>query len=334
MPLWSGGFGRRIKATEESLRKQVEAEKFAGEAETLSLLAQAEANYWKLSIWQEVVSIEEQALQAAKNILDNVTRKSRMNLGEESDVVQAQALVEGKRLDLKMAKDERRAAQRAFNKFINRNPMEPIGTLQKVNYKQLEEFAIPQNRPGDRADIRALQAQADYAAANARLARERGKPKLDFFGNFALHGQKSKFAEAVEQSFDAKYDTTHVGFNFSVPLFFGALSDLETGALKVQQAAELTKEAAVFNQEQEWVNLVETLKDIRENLKQLSKLEDIQKRKLEVERRRFKQGRTTIFQVLMFEQEYSQASVSRAKLASEILALSTQIQLYQPVKGN
>lgn len=333
MPLWSGGFGRNIRATEESLRKQVVAEQYKSEAQARELLANAEANYWKLSIWKEVVQIQEQALKAAKNILSHVSKKKKMNLGEESDVVQAEALVESKQLELKIANDEYRSALRAFNKFLNRDAYRTVDVLDKVNYINMESFEIPTKRPGNRADIKALQAQADWAAAQAKLAKERGLPKLDISGKFNLEGRDQSFSTSTENAINNQFNTTSIGLNFSVPLYFGKLSDLEKGAIKVQQAAELSKEAAMFNQEQAWIQLVETLKDVRENLKMLTNLEAIQKNKLEVERVRFKQGRTTVFQVLMFEQDYSQASVSRAKLASDILGLISQIKLYNAEEG-
>lgn len=334
MPLLSGGFGRRLRAEEESLRKQVIAEQQNAEAQTAAILAEAEANYWKLAIWQEVISIQEQALKAAESILSYVTKKRNMNLGDDSDVVQAQALVEAKRFELKISNDESRSTLRSFNKMANRQANQSAEQLEKVDFDKLENFEVPEKRPGDRADVLALQAQADLAMATAKLARERGKPTLDVFGQVAMHGQRAGFSDSMDQSFNSVYNTNMIGMNLKVPLFFGSLSNLDKGATKAQIAAQLTKESAEFNQEQEWVHLTESLKDIRENLKMLTKLESIQKKKLDIERRRFREGKTTTFQVLSFEQEYSQASATRVKLASDILGLLTQIQLYQPVKGN
>lgn len=334
MPLLSGGFGRRIRAQEEILRKQVVAEQQNAAAQTAQILANAEAYYWKLALWQEVISIQEQALKAAENILSHLSKKRKMNLTDDSDVIQAKALVEKNRLELKRTNDESRATLRAFNRLANRDANQTVDQLEKVDYSRLESFEIPEKRPGDRADVLALQAQADLTMANAKLARERGKPTLDIFGQIAMHGQRPGFSDSLDQSFNGVYNTNMIGLNLKVPLFFGSLSNLETGALKAQYAAQFNKEAAEFNQEQEWINLVESLKDIRENLKMLTELEAIQKTKLDIERRRFREGKTTTFQVLLFEQEYSNASATKVRLASDILGLLTQIQLYQPVKGN
>ena len=66
----------------------------------------------------------------------------------------------------------------------------------------------------------------------------------------------------------------------------------------------------------------------------LGRIENAQKTKLEVERTRLRQGRTTTYQVLLFEQDYSAAALNRVKSAANILALQTQIRLYQtPAEG-
>jgi outer membrane protein TolC len=57
-------------------------------------------------------------------------------------------------------------------------------------------------------------------------------------------------------------------------------------------------------------------------------MESAQRAKLENERVRLRQGRATTYQVLLFEQDYSQAQVSRVMTATELLSLKTQLKLY------
>lgn len=329
LPIWGGGFGRSAVAKQELSKKQNLAQKYESEARSLNILIGAEATYWKLSAWQDVVSIQEQAMQAAQNILNYVTKKKRMNLGEQSDVVQAKALAEARTLELQMAKNEALAAQRSFNRFLNRDAESPVGKLDPVDYKALENLTVPEARPGYRPDVQAVEAQLDAAKAAGVLAGEKNRPTLDLFGNYALNGRDERFRHSVDEAGRTDQDSAYVGLRFKMPLNFSAAGDVRSGALKAQRAAELNREYALYAQEQDWVDLVRTLSEARENLKLISKIEIAQKAKLDVERVRHKQGRTTTYQVLLFEQDYSAAALSKAKSAAQILGLQSQIKIYQ-----
>ncbi|MBX2996373.1 MAG: TolC family protein [Bdellovibrionaceae bacterium] len=329
MPLWGGGFGRNAKANEEAVRQQNNAEAYSNGAQSVNILIGAEAAYWRLSAWQDVVVIQEQALKAAQNIYDYVGKKQRMNLGERSDVIQAQALVEGRTLELQVARNEQKDALRSFNKFRNAETYAPVDKLQSVNYKALETIAVPTKRPGDRLDVKATEAQLIAARASSALVSERNRPTLDLSGSYALNGRDEALSEALKNSGQANRDTAFVGLNFKMPLNMGATSDAKDGAAKSEKAAELNFEYAKYAQDQDWANLTRNLTDARDNLKLLGRIEEVQKTKLDNERTRLRQGRTTTYQVLLFEQDYTSAALTRVKSAASILGLQAQLKQYQ-----
>lgn len=329
LPLLGGGFGRTARANQEIVQQQSVAESYTSGAQAASILAGAEAAYWKLSAWQEVVKIQEKALKAAQDIYDYVARKQRMNLGEKSDVIQAQALVEARTLELQMIKNESQEALRAFNKFRQVEPATPVEDLQPVDIKALERLEIPKARAGDRLDVKATAAQLATAKAASTLVKERNRATLDISGTYALNGRDEHFNEAMKNAGTSGRDTAYVGLRFNMPLNFAASGDARRGAMKAEKAAELNLQYATYAQEHDWQNLTRNLSDARDNLKLLGRIEEVQKAKLENERTRLRQGRTTTYQVLLFEQDYTQAAVSRVKSAAGILGLKTQLKLYQ-----
>jgi outer membrane protein TolC len=332
LPVWGGGFGRSAEANEEITRQQNAAEQFSNQAQSLSYLAGAEAAYWKLSAWQDVVRIQEKALKAAEDILNYVTRKKNMNLGEQSDIVQARALFESRTLELQLARNERRAAERDFNTYMNRPAETPVENLQPIDFVAIEALPIPQSRPGERYDVKATAAQLSTAQASSRLVNERNKPSLEVYGNYALNGRDDQLNTALQNAYGTAHDTSLVGFRFNMPLNLSASGDAKAGALKAERAAEYNRQFSQFSQEQDWINLTRNLADARDNLRLLGKIENVQKTKVENERSRLKQGRTTTYQVLLFEQDYSQSSLTRVKSAANILGLYSQIKLYQAGK--
>ena len=58
------------------------------------------------------------------------------------------------------------------------------------------------------------------------------------------------------------------------------------------------------------------------------KIEAAQKAKLENERKLLKQGRTTTYQILLFEQEYSKSMLTTIQTAYQLLSLIADKKLY------
>jgi outer membrane protein TolC len=329
MPVWGGGFGSTSRANQEVTRQQNMADRYSSGNQAATFVSQAEGAYWKLSAWKDVVRIQESALSAAQNIMDYVSRKKKMNLGEDADVAQAKALVESRTLELQVARNEQKEALRSLNRYRNQ-PAEAIAEdLEPVNYGALESLNVPSVRPGDRLDVKATEAQLASAKASSTLVYERNRPSLDLYGTYALNGRDSTTNEAMNNTGYDATDTAFVGVKFNMPLNILATSDAKKGALKAEKAAELNHQYAMYSQEQDWIDLTKNLTDARDNLKLLVRIETAQKSKLDLERARLRQGRTTTYQVLMFEQDYSQAALSKVKSAANILAMQSQIKLYQ-----
>lgn len=329
MPLWANGFGRSSRANEDLTRQQNLAERFGADAQTRGFLVEAEAAYWRLASAQEVVQVQAQALKQAQSILDYVSRKAKMNLGENADVLQAKALVEARMFQLQQAQNQERSARRTFNTYINKEAEQTVVGLENINYAELQKVLVPTAKPGDRYDVKAAEAQSLLAKSSAQLVAERNKPKLDLYGSYALNGRDEEFNEAMKAAGKTERDTAFVGVRLNIPLNLGALSDAKAGALKTQRAADLSYQQKRFTQDQDWTSLTQQLGEAKESLRLATNIVNAQKAKLENERIRLRQGRTTTYQVLLFEQDFSQSEVARVQAAAQILGLQAQIKLYQ-----
>jgi outer membrane protein TolC len=329
MPLLKNGFGRTARANKTATLSQSEADLYSSSAQAESLLLNAEMTYWRLSAAQEQLRIQEQALAAGKNILSYVNGKLGRNLGERADVLQADALVQSYSLQLQQAQNELKQAERAFNTFLNNQNTAQTPVLETFNYKNLENFVIPQGRPGDRPDVKAAQAQARASRAASELAAERNRPQLDVFASYKANGRGDEQRDAIRDVTEADRDTKVVGVRFKVPLYMTAANDTIRGARLQQSAAEKNESYLRYQQEQDWTDLVQKISETSQSLSLSVKMENAQKAKLENERARLRQGRTTTYQVLLFEQDYSQAQAARIRTATQLLGLQSQIKLYQ-----
>lgn len=332
-PLWQNGFGGNIQAMQEMVREQSKAEHFAAEAEGSTLLVQAEAAYWRLAVAQEVVAIQEAALKQAQAIFNYVADKGKMNLGDKADTLQAKALFEMRKLELKSAQDEARLALRTFNSFRNAAAAGDDLALEPIPWDKIETRKAPELSPM-RADVKASEAQSKAAAANARLQEEKDKPTLDLVGSLALNGRNKELGKAFSSSYKDDRPTYAVGVRFSMPLEFGALTEAREGAVQMQKASELQYRQKLEDQKVNWEDLVTRIQDSQERLKLAKEIEEAQKTKLDYERTRLRQGRTTTYQVLMFEQDFLQAELGRTRSVAELLNLFAQVRLYESASSS
>lgn len=328
VPLWQNLGGRTTKATAELARSQSETQLYGAQAQSAALLTQAEATYWRLAVAKEVVAIQQKALKQSESILNYVTNRAQKNLGDRADILQAKALTAGRQYELKRAKNEELAALHAFNVLRKASYVEKVDSLDKVDFAKLKNMTIPSARPGERADVRAAKAQANLAKANATIQEDKYRPKLELFGNYAMNGQDRDYGKAVNDSFDSNRPTSAVGLRFSMSLNGGATSAVKRSAALASHAAAMQSEQQAYQQEADWNDLVRRVGEAKENLQLAEAIEDAQEAKLTSERQRLRSGRTTTYQVLMFEQEYSQAELGQVRAAAEILTLMPQLKLY------
>lgn len=330
LPLWGNGFGRTTRANEEVTRQQALANEQSALSQSATILSNAEIVYWRLASAIEQLKVEEQTLKAARNIENYVVGKKRKDLGEAADVLQANALVESYSLQVQRAQAEFRSAQREFNLYLNADAAAAIPNLESLNYASLGTIALPSKRPGDRPDVKASAAQAKLAQASSVLATERNKPTFDLYGAYNSYGQEDEASKALRESGKFERDGAYVGVTFSVPLNISALNDAKNGAKQSALAAESNLKYLQYAQEQQWVDLTQKFEDAKQTLRLATSLEKAQKEKLENERTRLRQGRTTTYQVLLFEQEYNSAQAAKVQAAARILNLQSESKLYQP----
>lgn len=330
--LWSNGFGRSTRATQEQLEAQALASSFAARFQFKADLSEAETNYWRLAIARQTISVQKEALDRAKKIYEWNSRRARLQLGDQSDVLQAEALLKTRELDVIAAENEARSASRAFNSSRNFDSDQVPEQLVSLDPEVIQSVAIPR-RAELRDDVKAAQQSTRASIASAQVAQERDAPTLDLFASLALNGQQGNLAfanlsDSLGPSFSFSRPTQTVGIQFSMPLNFGVTSRSREGWRQEHVAAELNYEKKLFEQEQSWKNLVENLNEAKTRLSLSRKIELIQQSKLTNEKNRLNRGRTTTYQVLLFEQDYLLAQLTRIRNQVIVLNIIAQMKLF------
>ncbi len=329
LPLWQNRFGSSTKASKDSVYFSNESQKLTAKALSINAVVAAEQSYWALVSTRKISEIQKNAYESAKQILNYVSKREKMNLGEKGDVLQAKALLETRKLSLQQAQNNEKLAARDFNKqrYIDSN--EVPERLDDIDFDQLKKILVPQVKGNNRFDVKAYEANMKAAVANAKIDEESNKPSLNLYGSYLQNQIQKSNQQAIYDSFQKNGRAGTLGIKFSMPINFGLTSEIRAGDIQSASAAKINYRQKIFEQENDWQNLVQNLLIYKDNLALSQAIENAQKLKLENERRLLKQGRTTTYQILLFEQDYSNSQLTTVQNAYQLLSLIAQEKLYQ-----
>jgi len=332
LPLWQNLLGSATQAQVEAQNAAASAASFAANAQLRQVLMDAELAYWQMALLRSTLNIQNSMLKRANQLKDWSDRRARMHLGDESDALQSSAAVQLRTLEIKNIETDLASASRNFNlmRGVEEN-VEIEGELDSIDTLASKELPA---RSGDRADVLAADQSRIAQMAQATLGRERNKPQLDFYGSYAWNGKKNTMSASLSDSFAANRPTTVVGVQLSAPLDFWHTSELRAAYARERVGAERTYEQKKREQEIQWNTLSQKWRDTKARLALAKELESIQLRKVDREKVRLNTGRSTSYQFIQMEQEYTQSLLGRIRIQFELLALYAQSKLYAAKSDN
>ncbi|MFM7556973.1 MAG: TolC family protein, partial [Alphaproteobacteria bacterium] len=286
--------------------------------------------FWHLVFAQKNLEIQNRALNSASKILDYLSKKEKMNLAEKSDVLQAKAIVESKKLAVKQAENFLKISARNFNQSRNLSSDEVKEKLTNFDLVKLQNLSLSSVRNSDRLDVKSSQAQLQASLALAKIEEENNKPSLNLYTSYAVNQVEPKRIDAVSATFDRSAPNGKIGLEFSMPLNIGVSADIRKGARLQASSHKTSYQEKLLQQEVDWKNLIQNFKDWQDNLKLSMQIELTQRAKLENERNLLSRGRTSTYQILVFEQEYSNAELNTQQIAQKLYELIAEQKLYQP----
>lgn len=326
--LWKNGFGRGTRANQELLQAQALATSFIESYRVKASLAEAENAYWRLALAREAVLVQKESLERAQRIRDWNQRRVNLQLADRADLLQAEAALKLRQLELQGSLDEERAAARAFNTLRSIDGDVVDEAVSRIDSPALWKTTPPDRAPL-RADVKAAEQGMRVAENSAKLSLERVSPTVDIFGSLALNGLGRDLGEGVSNSFTVDEPTATVGVRFSAPFDLGATFDTRDGYRRELRAAELNYRRKVFDQDREWHDLTSKFAESKARLELAEAIEQAQRQKLNHEKERQSRGRTTTYQVLLFEQDFASSQLARVRAQGDILRLIAQMKTFQ-----
>lgn len=325
--LWRNWFGDEIRATQLQLEAAAANQKYAQSFQQTQILAQAEQAYWGLAVSREQVSSAKEVLALTEKSQKWSANRQRLELTDKSDLLQANAALLARRLALHAAVDGEKTASRAFNTARGVDADVVADTLSSFDPTVIDQLQIPK-RVAARDDVKVAEQQKRLAEAAARLAEERNTPTLNLTGALGLNGRDPLTGQAVTNSLQTTRPNYAIGVNAIIPLDFGTQSDVRSGYRKDVQSATTFYKRKVFENDRLWRDLTTFFADAIGRYKISVDVEKANKEKVTYERQRHDRGRTTLYQVILFENDYAQAQFSRIQAQADVLNAYAQIRTF------
>ncbi len=224
--LWQNSFGRQT-----ALRRQRDQEEIRSRLLTLILdrqeiLVELELLYWDIAYAQQEVKIREENLERSRLILDWIRKRIERYAAEHVDLLQGQALVSSRELQLQLASDNLRTLQARLNEKL---PLTAEFVPHDEDLKTDRELSsLPADidfAPSTPVLIETLKAEAEagFLEMKSRLESDRLEPILEIGIAYGQQGLSTSFATSGRDAFSTNNNYHEIGVVYSTPLDFSLI---------------------------------------------------------------------------------------------------------------
>jgi outer membrane protein TolC len=321
--LWRNFNASEVKASILQAKAGADSSRAASRYGAQAVLFQARSAYVQLETVRQVLSLQEESLTRNAKILEWTQQKQADNLADKVDVLQVEAAVRLVALGLASSRQAEAEASARFNALRGLDPAAPAGDL--------EPLSLPAALPapsGDRADIEAARQALKSSDAMVETVVQRFTPDISVFAQLGANERDTDGGKAFGDLSNNKHPQSLVGIKLTANLDRALLQDVLRGAEQVKGAGQAQIDDKKLGLAQDWKQLQEQWQGLQSRLTLAQELEKLQGEKAEREKVRYRDGRTTNFQVLRFEDDYSLARIQILQLLANARVLEAQARFY------
>lgn len=283
-----------------------------------------EQAYWAYVFAVENRKVAEGARATAEDLLSVNRRKFEAGRAPAIDVLIAETGVASRQEAVIVARSEVLNARDRLFRLT-----EPPGSAAQWNVElvPLDAPRVDEGRlDAEREFIVALEKRPDLASLAHAVAADRARllraendrlPRLDLIGSFSEQGLGNTHHFAHDELFDGDFYDFSIGFGFEYPLFnTAARAAAEQAELSVKQdrkRIESLEQAIVLDVR----TAVRDVGAARERIRAAEKAAELATRQLDEERKRLEVGLATNHDVLLFEQDWTQAETLAVKARTD-----------------
>ena len=329
-PLMRDWLGAETRALINLKNAQAKAQGHLNNFNQKKILADAESVYWDLATVVSNIAIREDSVKRSNKLADWAQKRSKSGLGNDSDLFQARSSLDQRKFELESLRDYQKSTARLFNAFrtlSSDSVPDRLDSYNKINIGALKPKStdLP---PGIREDLKAQYENYLATLAASQVSAQSTKPDLNLNMQYYPSSREESYRQSLNDSLNHKHNTYNIGLNLSVPLDRDLIANLNNSYKAQSRAALLEFNRKQFELSNEWKRLAEQFNLFIKQLHIADAIVKTQLEKLKNEEDLLKNGRTTTFQVLQFEQDYFNAQTQYLDTKNKLLKLSTMMKLF------
>lgn len=332
IPLWRNLSGSEIKLKEESLREEARADSIRSRLQSAQLDLRVNMAFYSLAAARENIQVQKEILDRATVILEWIKTKYNRNLVDSSDLYQSEAAVTARKMQLEEATTWLGEAQREFNVLRGVNSIVEVPEELQVDVLPIEELVNLGDQVKRRRDLALSHVGTRIQELNQRGRAQTSKPTLDILAEGQWSGRDARFEDAQSEILDKNQTLLFVGLRFSMPLDTSKSATVGDSFQKMSEGSRLSMLSQESDQKRIWSDFVSLGESLHRQLELVQQLEIIQMKKADEERKRLNAGRSTTFQTLSFEQDYSAAKSQRINIELKARQYIAQKGLFEEVR--
>jgi outer membrane protein TolC len=335
--LWKNAFGKSTRLRRQSDQMELENRKLDLLLQRQQLVNNLEALYWDLALDERERAIREDNLKRSQQILDWTQKRLRISAARDTDLLQAQALVSTRKLELadveRSAVSNRARLQQLIPGLANASWKPDLSELEKdrnIRSLLVGDRNRDQNRTETPTLISALSAQykTQQLQVEAQAVKDNLNPTLQVQLAHGQNGIRPDSSEAVDRSLARRADSNRIGLLLSMDLDFDLKNKSREAAELAAQSAQLQAKRLERSSQVGWMDLSSEIEYLKNSLKLSKELYDFQRKKIEGERRYFQQGRSTVFEFINFEVVAADAELRFFRLLNQMRKTESGARLF------
>ena len=326
--LWQNSFGHSTRLRYQAEEAELKSRKALLEFERQNFLIAVENAYWDLVLAEKELAIRKDNVKRSQTLEKWTSGRMRQFAAEKTDLLQVQALLAQRKLDLAIVENDLTNKQKNLEQLVPGLEYksadfiaEKMGDL-SPNYK--DQFKNKKLR----LDAYAQAQRAQQNSYEALRDEDSLRPDLSVFASYTSNGIAEKFDPAWDRAIEENHSQQKVGLTLTMLLYNDTKSQQKKAAAKAAEAAKYRSQALNRESENSWEELSRNFENIGEQIKVAKSLFDIQSQKLKAEQQRFQQGRTTTLQMTTFEIDAAESELRLYRLLSQQQKLASQFRLF------
>lgn len=297
---------------------EVQAAEFQLKARAIATVSSVQDVYWDLVLFQERLRVVEQSVKILGDLLIMNQEKEKAGFMSRIDVLQTEARIaarQGSLLELRLAQQN---TEDRLKRLLNPLHAQSIAWDARLSPTDQPDFKTVETSL-ERSLATAFEARPDYQSLqigykNAELARESAAqnrlPALALTGAAGLESLDQNYGTAIGKLFGFQTYFWNVGLNFELPVVGNRFeAAYQQAMLRTEQQRLLLENA----RQQLTAELRQAVRSVQVNASRVEanrKAKSLADEQLKAQTEKLNLGLTTNFQVLQFQEDFENASLS------------------------